>query len=759
MGKEIQVFEPESQAQMPASPLDYFHYEEGRSFPFRDYVKILLKRKWWFLGFLAFSVGIALLINNYSTPIYQSSATFRVAMDNSAYVGSQNSAMPFWRDDDRIFETQAQVMRSRTLARRVIKLLNLQAHPLFTTEKQEGTEAVSPEGAESNIIDSFLAGLKVEPVRKTDLIRVSYFSPDKNLAHKVPNVFAEEYMQFEIDAKSQSFAQIKRWLGQQLTQLGSKVEGSQQKLYQYGQNGEILSPEEKDNIVVQKYVELNGLLTKASAERMAKEAQYRQIEAKGAAASPITNNPLVMDLRKQISTETGKVASLQKIYLPNHPTFMAEAANLAGLKARLNSEIQNISATVKADFEAARRSENLITEAVESEKQKVADLQKKLVQYKILKRDVDANEELYKGLLTRMKEAAVAGTMVASNLSTIDPAEKPLFPSSPKKGKNMALAIIFGIVGGACLAFTIEYFDDSIKTAGDAETVCQLPLLGIVPLLRHNKGLALLSQSAGATDQEPGLIPYGNSNSMAADAIIGVRTSILLSGPAGPPATIMVTSPNPSEGKSTMSTNLAISLAIDGRKVLLIDADMRQASLHKFFNMPPTAGLSDAITGSATLHDVIRPTEIPNLSIITAGTTPPNPASLLGSKTFKESLEGLREEFQHIIIDTPPTLGIPDSRILSPVLDAAILVLKYQSTSREAARAARLMLSQVHAKLIGIVLNQVSSQGNGYGYGYYSHYSKYYGQADSAHSAKGYLVAWGTKMVDLKNSWLRKPRA
>jgi succinoglycan biosynthesis transport protein ExoP len=754
MEREIQVFEPASQAPMPAAPLDYFHYEEARGLSLRDYVQILLKRKWWFLGVLAFTVGIAWSINHFSTPIYRASATFRVSTDNSAYVGNQSSPMSFYRDDERIFETQAQVMRSRTLARRVIKLLKLQDHPLFIAKKQEGVAAVPPEEAESQLVDAFLANLTIEPVKKSDLIRVSYASPDKNLAQHVPNVFAEEYMQFEIDAKNQSFAQIKRWLGQQLTQLGDKVEGSQRKLHEYSENGEILSPEEKDNVVVQKYIELNGLLTKASAERIAKEAQYRQIEAKGLSASPITNNPLVMDLRKQISTDSAKVAGLQKIYLPNHPTFMAETANLAGLRARLNSEIQNIRATVRADYEAARRSENLITEALESEKLKVVDLQKKLVQYKILRRDVDANEELYKGLLGRMKEAAISSTMVASNLSPVDPAEKPLYPFSPKKTKNMAIAIVLGVFGGACLAFIIEHFDDSIKTAGEAETVCQLPMLGLIPRLKRDKGLALPDQGAGAADQEAGLIPYTNPKTLVADAIFGVRTSVLLSGPAGPPATIMVTSPNPSEGKSTTSANLAISLAIDGRKVLLIDADMRQPSLHKFFNMPPSPGLSDAITGSVALPDVIRPTEIPNLSIITAGTIPPNPASLLGSKVFKDTLEGLREEFQHIIVDTPPPLGMPDRRILSPILDAAILVLKYQSTSREAARTARLMLSQVHTKLIGVVLNQVTSQGNGY-----SSYYKYYDQQDSTHSAKGFLIAWRTRMTDLKNSWLRKPRA
>jgi succinoglycan biosynthesis transport protein ExoP len=741
------------QGQVPGPPLDYYPYYGGggSSSALRDYWRILVKRKWWVLGFLGLAMGIAWLINTYSTPLYQATATLRVSSEPGAFVGSREAMNPWLRDDDRTQETIFNVMRSRSLARRVIKLLNLKDQPSFKPEEGKEGEKVSAEEAESNMVDVFLANLHTTPIRKSDLIRISYSSPDKNLARKIINVFTEEYMQFEIDCKNQSFTQIRQWLGKQIAQLGTRVEGSQRKLYQYGEAGQILSQEDKDNAVFQKYMELNALLTKASADRIAKESQYRQITKKGSAASPITNNPLVMDLRKQISTESAKVAGLKKIYLANHPKLMAEEANLNGLKSRLNSEIKNIQATVAADYGVARRAENLITEALEAEKRKIADLQKRLVQYKILKRDVDANEELYKGLLSRMKEAAISSTMVSSVLSVVDPAETPLYPYSPRKFRNMALAIIMGLGGGIFLAFIVEQFDDTIKTVEEAETVCQLPILGIVPLLRRNKGLALLGQGDGASSQETGLIPYDNPKSIVADAIFGVRTSVLLSGPAGPPATIMVTSPNPSEGKSTMSANLAISLAIDGRKVLLIDADMRQPSIHKFFNLPPMPGLSDAITGSASYHDVIRATEIPNLSIITAGTTPPNPASLLGSKVFKDTLESLREEFQHIIVDTPPTLGMPDSRILSPIIDSAILVLKYNSTSRETARAARMMLSQVHTKLIGLVLNQVSSQGNGY-----SSYYKYYDQPEMDRSPRGYLLAWKAKMMSMKDTWLRK---
>jgi capsular exopolysaccharide synthesis family protein len=726
MEKDIQVFEPPRQTQLPDLSLGYQNYGGASSSPLREYWRILLRRKWWALGFLGITIGIALWSNAVATPIYQGTATLRVNLDTSAYVGPRDPMGSLYHDDDRIFETQAKMMQSRSLAKRVIKLLNLSSHPDFMIIEQEGAKKIPAEEAESGMVDTFLANLKVVPVRRSDIVRISYDSPDKDLAQKVPNIFTEEYMQFEIDCKNQSFAIIKRWLAQQLAQTGSIVEGSQRKLYAYGEAGEILSPEEKDNVIVTKYIELNGLMTKASAERIAKEAQHRQITKSGAAATPITNNPLVMDLRKQISTESAKVASLKKIYLPDHPKLMAEQANLQGLQARLNNEIQNTRATVEADYEAARRTENLITEALESEKLKVADLQKKLVQYKILKRDVETNEELYKGLLSRMKEASVASTMVASSISVIDPAEKPLFPYLPKTSRNLALAILIGTLGGVFLAFTIEHFDNSIKSAEVAERACQLPILGLIPQIRLKKELPFVGQEQQLVNRQPGLISYSNPKSVISDAIFMIRTAVLLSGPGNPPAAIMVTSPNPSEGKSTMSANLATALAMDGSKVVLIDGDLRSPCIHKLFNIPVSPGLTNMLTGTAALKDVIRQTEVPNLHIITSGPVPPNPVTLLGSTVFKDAMDYLRNEFQHIIIDTPPTVSMPESRILSPLVDGTILVLKHNSTPLESARIAAQMLRQVHTSLLGVVLNQVSFESLGYGSYYYYNYNKYY---------------------------------
>jgi polysaccharide biosynthesis transport protein len=722
MEKDDQLQVLPNQPPMPAHVYRYAEEEQGLSFNVKDYFQILIKRKWFILGFLAASVTVAVLINLFSTPIYRATATLKAIKDNDAsVVGARDPVMPFFRDEDRVIETQFNIMRSRSLAKRVIKAMNIQNHPEFAAKSEPGGNKASSEAYEIDLVDSFLGKLKTDPVRKTDLIRISFDSADQNLAQQVANTIAEEYTQFEIDIKNQSYNHIKKWLEQQLVKLGQKVEGSQRKLYNYGDAGEILGPDDKENIIVQKYVELSGLLTKASSERVAKEAQYKQIKQKGGESAPITGNPLVLDLRKQYAVQAAKVASMRSVYLRDHPKLQAEEANLQILKSRLDHEVQNIRHSVQSDYETARKTENLLTEAVESHKQKVAALQKKLVEYKIMKRDVETNEELYKGLLSRMKEASVASTMVASNLAVIDPAERPLTPFSPRKTKNMAFAILFGLMGGVCLALLVEHFDDSIKTTEEGERVCHLPSLGLIPQIKAQSNLPQLE------GKSPGLLTHYSPQSVVADAIIGLRTAIMLSAAGSPPAVIMITSPNPQEGKTTMAVSLASSLATAGKKVVLIDADLRKPSVHKAFNMVPLPGLSDVLTGTASYDQVLQSTEIENLSVTTSGPIPPNPVALLESADFKAFVDYLRNEFQHVIIDSPPSLVIPDSRIISPCADSVIMVIKHNQTSRDSAKIALQGLTKVNANLVGFILNQVSMARGNYGAYYYSksNYSYY----------------------------------
>jgi capsular exopolysaccharide synthesis family protein len=641
----------------------------------------------------------------------------RLSFENEGTnVVTRDQFNPLFRDDERVIESHFEVLKSRSLAKRVITILNLENHPDFVIANE--ADKSDPDRKKSILIDKFLRNLFISRLKKTDLINISFSSSDPLTARNVANAMAGEFMQFEIDCKNQSFAHIKFWLEKQLEQLGQKVEGSQRRLYESGEAGEILSPEDKDNVIIQRYIELSGLLTKAGADRIVKEALYHEVKANGAGATPITNNPLVMGIRQEIARESAKVESLQKIYLPDHPKLQAEKANLNGLQARLTKEIQNIRTSVETDYEAARRAENLIMEALEKQKLKISDLQKKLVQYKILKRDVETNEELYKGLLSRMKEASIASTMVPSSVAVIDPAERPLFPFEPRPIRNLALGTIFGLLGGIFLAFIVEYFDDSIKTVEEAEQVCQLPMLGIVPDFLDRK----LAPETRVTNL--GLITYYDQKCLIADSVQVVRTSVLLSA-AGGPASIMVTSPNPLEGKTTIASNLAISFAMTGRRVVLVDGDLRRPFVHEIFDLELKPGLSELITGNVIYEEAIKPTPVPNLFIMTAGTIPPNPANLLGSKAFEDIIGRLHNEFQQIFIDSPPILGLPDSRILSSVVDSVIMVVRHNYTPRETARLSRQSLKQVNADMIGIILNQAAFHKRGYG-GYYYYYKKYH---------------------------------
>jgi len=714
-----QLISPDEPPMATMGESRYTYHGEGSQTNFRYYEEIIIKRKWWIIGFLLFIVAICIAINIFSTPIYRATSTLRLSFENEGTnVVARDQFNPLFRDDERIIESHFEVLKSRSLAKRVISLLNLEKHPDFVITNEANKS--DPDRKNSVLINKFLRNLFISRVKKTDLINISFSSSDPLIARNVANVMAGEFMQFEIDCKNQSFAHIKFWLEKQLEQLGQKVEGSQRRLYESGEAGEILSPEDKDNVIIQRYIELSGLLTKAGADRIVKEALFREVETNEAVATPITNNPLVMGIRQEIARESAKVESLQKIYLPDHPKLQAEKANLDGLQARLTKEIQNIRTSIETDYEAARRAENLIMEALEKQKLKISDLQKKLVQYKILKRDVETNEELYKGLLSRMKEASIASTMVPSSVAVIDPAERPLLPFEPRPIRNLALGTIFGLLGGIFLAFIVEYFDDSIKTVEEAERVCQLSTLGIVPTFLDRK----LALETGASNL--GLITYYDQKCLIADSVQVVRTSVQLSAAGGAAASIMVTSPNPLEGKTTIASNLAISFAMTGRKVVLVDGDLRRPFVHEIFKLELKPGLSDLITGNVIFEEAIKPTPVPNLFIMTAGTIPPNPANLLDSKAFEDIISRLHNEFEQIFVDSPPILGLPDSRIISSVVDSVIMVVRHNYTPRETARLSRQALRQVNADVIGIILNQAAFHKRGYGGYYYYYYKKYH---------------------------------
>jgi capsular exopolysaccharide synthesis family protein len=345
-----------------------------------------------------------------------------------------------------------------------------------------------------------------------------------------------------------------------------------------------------------------------------------------------------------------------------------------------------------------------------------------MARYNLLRREVDTNRELYTGLSTRLKETQVSSSLLTSNISVVDRADVPLKRSGPRTGLNLLIGCLVGLVGGVALAFLFEYLDTSIRDPREVEAILRVPTLGLVPTrsaLPAHLGRPPLGPGNGA----PGtvaLVAHEATGSILAEAFRNLRTSVVYATPDHPPKTMLVTSLQQQDGKTFVSTNCAISLAQLGMgDVLLVDADMRHPNLHGILGVSQTPGLSDLLVGGVGVTEVVRPTGIPGLFVIPAGPVPTNPSELLYSPRFTQALATLGERFAHIVIDTPPLLGVADTLVLAPRVEGVILVLRHGRAARNAAERAVQMLGSVRARLLGVVLNHADARSTTAGYQYY----------------------------------------
>ena len=709
----------------PASTFRTYGMEPEEHHPFQNYWRVLVKGRWLILATFLGMVALAGLITLFMKPVYRSTITLQIIQDNpSALLGERDPLSLLTGGDStsatKFYETQFMILDSRPMVLRLIKTLNL-------ADRQEFKELAaryshkSPQEIEDKFIKYFTKNLQIKPLRKTYLVDISYMSKDKQLAQEVPNALYRQYIKFSMETRGQSYAMIKEWLESELQKFATKVEESERKLYAHGREKDFLSLEGKDNVIVTKYVELSALLTKAQATRTQKEAQYQQIKSKGLDAPLIINNLLVQKLREEAISQEAKVQSMGKIYDINYPAYTVERAKLREINSRLNQELQRIKASVESDYETSLKTENLLKEALEGQKNDVANLQDNLVQHHILMRDMKTNEQLYQALLARMKETSITSTMVSSNVAVISPAVLPIKPYRPDPLLYLSLGAGLGLVFGVGLAFLKDRLDNTINTTEEMQRISRIPLLGIVPHMSLER-IGSREGLRGSEKFEPALVTLEHPGSLISEAIYNLRTAIMFSLPGGPPGTILVTSASANEGKTTISSNLATSLAMNGSRVLLIDADLRKPSIHKIMGYVNQPGLTDYLAGYANRTEILRSTPNPNLFVITAGTIPPQPIELLASKGFKDLLNDLREDFEHLIIDAPPILGLADARIISSTVDGVLLVAKHHSTRKDSFRFMVQFLAQVHAPLLGGVLTMVlRDEGHG---GYYNY--KYY---------------------------------
>jgi len=646
------------------------------------------------------------------------------------------------------YQTQYKILESRTLAKRVIQTLKLSEHPefqpkpltpfqqwksnilkpmtgLFTSSKKNAPseKEISENKKDTALIDQFLSKLKVEPIRNSRLVKVHFDSNYPELSAKVPNTLAVTYIQQSVESRFIATEQVKEWLTKQLEDLKAKVERADEALQAFGSKHDIISLEEKENVTMQRLTELNEVLTKAESERMAKEALYRQTKDKHFDALPsILENKLVMDLKQAYIQLEAQYMKLSETFKPEYPEMVRLKNQMQSIQRRMDVETNKIIAGIKNDYESNLRRESLIRQAFEQQKAKVMEMKEQGIQYNILKREADTNKELYKGLLQRMKEAGVSAGLTVSNIQVVDQAEIPTGSYKPNKKLNLLLAAVVGLFLGIGLAFFFEYLDNTVKSPEDVEQLIRLPSFGMVPEISYERKKRLAKASYPVE-----LVTHGHPKSILSEAYRNIRTSILLSFSEKPPKKIVITSPNPSEGKTTTVINTAIALSQTGAQVLIIDGDMRHPRIHKIFNEENGAGLSNFLSGNSPLDSIIKKTEVPNLYYIPSGPIPPNPSELIGSKLFKVMMDSLGKKFDHIVLDSPPALGFADSVILSTTVDGVILVVLGGKTPRETLQRAKEVLHQVNAKILGVVINRVDIHRSGYGY-YYYRYHYYYGK-------------------------------
>jgi polysaccharide biosynthesis transport protein len=716
--------------------------------PILHYWHILRKRKWVVLAAFAIVFALSVIATLNTTRLYQATSKVAIFPENPNVLGFKDieSSAPDY-EYEATLETQVAILRSDALALKVIEAMHLYRDPRFTTVKQVLPESstlgssMQPDAAEAaSLLGAFRGGLNVQLVRSSRLIQVSYIHPDPQFATEITNTLVKTFIEENFRTKYESVTQTSEWLSRELADLQLKVQTSEEKLVRYQKDHSILGVDEKQNIVTAKLDELNKELTAAQTDRIQKEANYRLVMDADPASltkvSPEGKSGLLDSLRgKEADLET-QYAQATTQFGSGYPKVTELSNQLKQVRSAIEAEKTKIRDRFRDEYSASVQREELLASAFNQQKQEANQLNESAIEYSLLKRDAESNRQLYQDLQQKLKEAGVSAGLRSSNIRVVDIARTPTYPITPNVHRNLVVGLFLGLSLGIGLALVLESFDTTVRNMDELSTISTLPALGTIPLQLTNNDAFRKRLTTKSLDIEktglPALVTYERPKSEAAEAYRALRTSILLSSFGAPPKVILVTSAMPQEGKTTISANSALVLAQRGSRVLLVDADLRRPGIEKLFGLRPHGGLSTLISGSDKVEDVVLPfSEVPNLWILPAGPIPPQPAELLGSSVMKEHIAHWRNEFDHVIIDTPPCLSVTDAVLLSPEADRVILVARAGRTTKPALRRACDLLLQVNARVMGIVLNAFNIH-SAHGYYYYGgRYSNYYYHEES----------------------------
>jgi succinoglycan biosynthesis transport protein ExoP len=746
----------------------------------REYLAVVLKRKWLILS-LVVVVTSLVAIQMYRTPsIYEATTQIQIEQRQRSVVTTNKGSDVLIRGNDpNYWNTQLQKLKTQKLARQVIMRLDLQNNPnflmtahrgtgiiaglrrVFSGGKAPGEDAVKQDASAVPVIDeaelsadqlspemakqlepyedALRENLSVDPIDRTNLVNIRFMHTDPQIAANVANTLAVVFRENDIRSESSGSQKAEDILANQIIDLQARIHASEAERIRYKQRENIpLTDVQGANFVAMRLGNYSTQLQQAEADRKDAEAAYiaalRTRETAGAWSIPdVVKNDNIQKLRARIGELEEKRAALLVNYTEEWPEVIKIREQIKQLQTQLDKAPEEVFAGMKTRYEAAKKKEadlrgSYNSERVQANAQGIAvtgltDLDQSIATDR-------QNLNLYQQRLNEIR--VTRGDSTAGNVSTVEEARVPREPIGPPRVRNIVVALMLAFGVGIGLAFLLDYLDDTLKSVEDVDRHLHLPTLAIIPAPREARRLL----GRNAPEPEPGaataLALVSDVRSPVAEAYRHLRTSLLLSSAGQPPKTVLVTSSQPSEGKTTTAVNIATMLAQTGADVLVLDCDLRRPRIHAHFGLPNTKGVTNYLSGESNIAELVQTYDkLPNLKVIPSGPVPPNAAELLGSDEMRKLLYVLAENFTHIIIDSPPAISFTDASILSTMVDGVMLVVHGGRSSRAVVRRAKQQLQDVGAHLFGIVLNNVKLEGTDYYY-YSGYYSGYYSTDEEA---------------------------
>ena len=704
----------------------------------RKYLAIAHKRRGLIAACLAASLTAALLYNYSTRPLYRATAQILIDIKGPELLPGQATSTRIGGEGD--LQTEYQLLGGRALAEDVVKQLDLQKSPEFQTGPlmspwerfqrrflgRVPSSTVSSDGLPlSPAAAAFRSRLTIEPQPGGRLINLHFRAYDPRIAADAVNALAQLYIEQALRLRLTTSSEATGWLSDRVREQEARLKEAERALREYaGRHG--IDLDQQQTLAEQKQGALLDALATARAERIAREGAYGQVRGLPGSAlvgvAAVLDSPSVQGLRARQLELQAERARLSATLGEKHPDMVRLASETEALEARMRSEAEAVARHLEADYRAAAQKEASLQRQVEGARRDAQTSGLASIELGALRREVDSQQRILTDLITRNKQTDLVTELKSANIRIIEKAELPQAPISPNRMANYRLALLLGLALGIGLVLAFEHFDNTFRTPEDVKEHLGLPFLGMVP--------DASGRPAGPNAAKASPLILRNPQSAAAESYRVLRTNLLFSFAEGTGKVLLVTSAGPGEGKTTTVVNLAASIALNGARVLTVDADLRRPTMHQHFGVGKMPGLSDLIVGKAAPSQAIQPTKNQGLQVLPCGYIAPNPAELLGSQGMRDVIEALRKHYDWVLIDTPPLLGMADTAVLCPYVDGVVLVIGSEVANRAAVQRAAEQAGTA-SKVVGVVLNRVNLERNSY------YYAQYYGEYYHSYYAEG----------------------